>query len=408
MIPAKWKKLPLDHVAHVQTGLAKGKKDIKNPHTLPYLRVANVQDGYLDLSIIKSIEVEESNIERFLLKPGDVLLTEGGDFDKLGRGAIWQGEINPCLHQNHIFVVRTKNDFLMPEFLSQLTGSAYGKSYFLKCSKQSTNLASINSTQLKEFPVLLPPLTEQKKIVETIHAWNCAIEKTERLIAAKGKRFSWLAHTLVNQKRKIHGWNKLKLREICVPVIRKNDIGETNTLTSSAQHGLISQLDYYNKNIAGADLSNYYLLKKGEFAYNRSSAKGYPYGAIKRLDACEQGVFSTLYLCFKISHTRKTDSDFLCHYCESGCMNRALRVICQAGARSHGLLNVTKDDFFNIQLLLPPIDQQKQIASILNTARQEIDLLKKQLDAYRKQKRGLMQKLLTGQWRVKKIKEEKS
>jgi type I restriction enzyme S subunit len=401
MIPDKWKKLPLDHVAHVQTGLAKGKKDIKNSQTLPYLRVANVQDGYFDLSLIKSIEVEESNIDRYLLKQGDVLLTEGGDFDKLGRGAIWQGEINPCLHQNHIFVVRTKDELLMPEFLSLLTGSAYGKAYFLKCSKQSTNLASINSTQLKEFPVLLPPLTEQKKIVEAVNAWHFAIEKSERLIAAKEKQFSWLGLILINEQSKKHGWYKLKLGDICEAVTRKNDLGETNTLTSSAKRGLISQLDYYSKSVSGTDLSRYYLLKKGEFAYNRSSANGYPYGAIKRLDYCDQGVFSTLYLCFKISDKGKIYSDFLCNYFEAGCMNRALREICQAGARSHGLLNVTKGEFFNLKLFIPPIDQQKQISSTLNTARQEIDLLKKQLEAYRQQKSGLMQKLLTGQWRVK-------
>ena len=134
----------------------------------PYLRVANVQDGFLDLTEIKNIEVSVSNVERYLLKQGDVLFTEGGDYDKLGRGTVWEGEIPNCLHQNHIFVVRPHKDILNPYFLSFQAGSKYGKKYFLSCSKQTTNLASINSTQLKQFPVKLPTLPEQIEIISKI------------------------------------------------------------------------------------------------------------------------------------------------------------------------------------------------------------------------------------------------
>lgn len=129
------------------------------------MRVANVQDGFLNLSEIKEIEVSEELIDRYSLKNGDVLFTEGGDYDKLGRGTVWQGQIKNCLHQNHVFVVRPQADVLSPYFLSYQAGSRYGKQYFLKCSKQTTNLASINSTQLKGFPVLMPTIEEQAQIV---------------------------------------------------------------------------------------------------------------------------------------------------------------------------------------------------------------------------------------------------
>lgn len=183
--PSDWRKVKLKQVAKIQTGLAKGKKNTNDPVKLPYLRVANVQDGYLDLSEVKEVEVDNSKVERYLLKPNDVLLTEGGDFDKLGRGTLWRGELPKCLHQNHIFVVRTNLQILHPKFLSLLAGSPYGKKYFLSCAKQTTNLASINSTQLKEFPVLLPPITEQKEIAKVINAWDRAIRLVEDLIAAK-------------------------------------------------------------------------------------------------------------------------------------------------------------------------------------------------------------------------------
>ena len=163
-----WKTKKLSEVSQLQTGLMKGKHYTGKTVMLPYLRVANVQDGFLNLDEIKEIEVSEEQVERYSLVAGDVLFTEGGDYDKLGRGTVWQGEIENCLHQNHIFVVRPHTDVLNPYFLSYQAGSRYGKQYFLKCSKQTTNLASINSTQLKGFPVLMPTIEEQAQIVSQI------------------------------------------------------------------------------------------------------------------------------------------------------------------------------------------------------------------------------------------------
>lgn len=133
---------------------------------MPYLSVANVQDGYLDLSAIKNIDVNQVALARYALKPGDVLFTEGGDADKLGRGCVWQGQIEPCLHQNHVFVARPKPEVLRPQFLSLYARSPRGKAYFLDCAKQTTNLASINSSQLKAMPVPVPPMSEQDEIIE--------------------------------------------------------------------------------------------------------------------------------------------------------------------------------------------------------------------------------------------------
>ncbi len=160
-----WETKKLSEVSTLKTGLMKGKNYSGKTVMLPYLRVANVQDGFLNLSEIKEIEVSEELIDRYSLKNGDVLFTEGGDYDKLGRGTVWQGQIKNCLHQNHVFVVRPQSDVLSPYFLSYQAGSRYGKQYFLKCSKQTTNLASINSTQLKGFPVLMPTIEEQAQIV---------------------------------------------------------------------------------------------------------------------------------------------------------------------------------------------------------------------------------------------------
>lgn len=163
-----WEEKKLHEVAFVQTGVMKGKHYNGETKLLPYLRVANVQDGYLKLDEIKEIAIDVNLIERYSLRKGDVLFTEGGDYDKLGRGTVWNNEIPGCLHQNHVFAVRPNTSILFDCFLAYQSNSRYGKKYFLSCSKQTTNLASINSTQLKIFPVLLPSLPEQHEIVRLI------------------------------------------------------------------------------------------------------------------------------------------------------------------------------------------------------------------------------------------------
>jgi len=164
-----WKIYKLQDVAEIRSGVTKGRKLAGKPVvSVPYLRVANVQDGYLDLNEIKTIEVLLSDVEKYALLEGDVLLTEGGDPDKLGRGAVLHDEIPNCIHQNHIFRVRVNKKYLVPEFLSMLIGSAYGKMYFLKSAKQTTGIATINSTQLKKFPVLAPPTELQHKFAQIV------------------------------------------------------------------------------------------------------------------------------------------------------------------------------------------------------------------------------------------------
>ena len=171
-----WPTVALHTVAQVRTGVAKGKKGLKEPVELPYLRVANVQAGHIDLSEVKTIEVEATQVERYALQAGDLLMTEGGDFDKLGRGDVWLGQIEPCLHQNHVFAVRPDPAQLNPHYLAEYASSEQGRKYFLGCAKRTTNLASINSSQLKAFPIPLPSLETQAEIAAVAASVNAKIE----------------------------------------------------------------------------------------------------------------------------------------------------------------------------------------------------------------------------------------
>lgn len=163
--PKGWDEVVLKDIADIRSGVTKG-KIVKEDDaiTLPYMRVANVQDGYLDLSSIQEITVSKKDANKSTLQIGDILLTEGGDPDKLGRGHVWNGEIENCIHQNHIFSVRViDSNYVRPSFLSSVISSSRGKKYFLKVGKQTTGIATINKTVLSEFLPFIPPLEMQDK-----------------------------------------------------------------------------------------------------------------------------------------------------------------------------------------------------------------------------------------------------
>ncbi|MES2048282.1 MAG: restriction endonuclease subunit S [Pseudomonadota bacterium] len=166
-VPTHWNVRRLKHSAKLQSGIPKG-KDLTGRQTIevPMLRVANVQDGFLNLSEVHLIQIEPEQLERYALKDGDVLMNEGGDNDKLGRGAVWRSEIVPCIHQNHVFAIRPTE--VEPEWLDLVTRAAYAKYHFYCVAKQSTNLASISSTNIKETPLIIPPKDERKKIIAFI------------------------------------------------------------------------------------------------------------------------------------------------------------------------------------------------------------------------------------------------
>ena len=161
----------LSDIAQIIGGITKG-RDLSGTETieLPYLRVANVQNGYLDLSEIKTIKLRVDEKERYLLKPGDVLYTEGGDRDKLGRGTVWRGEIKDCVHQNHIFKARVDQSKAIPEYVAFWSMSTPARNYFYQKGKQSVNLASINKTVLSALTLPLPALEKQREIINHIES----------------------------------------------------------------------------------------------------------------------------------------------------------------------------------------------------------------------------------------------
>lgn len=387
------------HTVKIGSGITpKGGEATYKAQGIPLIRSQNVLVNQLDLSDVAFIDNEQhEKMSGSKVLPGDVLLNITGA--SIGRSCVVPNNVDEANVNQHVCIIRLKKT-IDGRLLSLFLNSWFGQKLIWSFQGGGSREA-LNFQQIGNFEIPLPPLPEQKAIAALLSTWDEAIEKTERLIQAKEKTFKQLLNDLIHQGRSNHTWKGYNLSDLCSPVSRKNGENNTNVLTSSAQNGLVSQLEYYNKSVSAENVTGYYLLKKGEFAYNRSSAKGYPYGATKRLDRYEKGVLSTLYLCFALKPNAPCESDFLLHLFESGAANRELRAVCQEGARSHGLLNITKSDFFGIKLFLPAQEQQKKIQSALNTAQEEIDLLKQLAEQYKTQKRGLMQKMFTGEWRVK-------
>jgi len=389
--PAGWANMPLHHLADVRTGLSKNAKREGPTVRLPYLRVANVQDGIVDLSDVQEIEVPASQVARFTLQKGDLLLIEGnGNPENLGRGCLWDGQISDIVHQNHVFAVRPRpNSQLLPKFLELQVQSDYGRNYFLSCAKGSTGLSSLNSTQLKEFPLLVPPYEEQCQITEVVGAWASAIQKTEQLIEAKERYYTHELSRLISRGQHPRGQVGSFAHEISE---RNRDGNEARVLSVTNSRGFVLPEDQFERRIASADLSNYRVVRRGQYAYNPSRIN---VGSIARLDAWDDGVLSPMYVVFGLDET-KVDSDYFLHWLDSHEARERIKKSAQGSVRE----TVSFSEFASLAIPLPGIAQQAAIARYLNALREEIALLNRLVEALKRQKRGLMQKLLTGKWRV--------
>ncbi|OEJ15916.1 hypothetical protein BFL38_10690 [Brachyspira hampsonii] len=199
------------------------------------------------------------------------------------------------------------------------------------------------------------------------------------------------------------GWTLKRLGDITERITRKNTINNDNVLTISAEYGFIKQDKFFSKIVASKDLSKYILLYKGDFCYNKSYCRGYPYGVFRKLKNYDVGVATSLYIYFKIT---EGNSNFFEYLFDVGILNRQLSIISQEGVRNHGLLNVPIEDFFNMIIPFPPLDEQKRIAEVLSLCDDVIENLTKLIEKKELYKKGVMQRVLSGEVRFKGFKDE--
>lgn len=255
---------------------------------------------------------------------------------------------------------------------------------------------------LKSVKVMVPSIEEQKQI-------STFFESLDTTITLHQRELDLLEQTKQTYLKKVFpktgedkpeirfagftdAWEQRKLGEVATRVTRKNKkLESTLPLTISAQFGLVDQNTFFNKQIASKDVSGYYLLKKGEFAYNKSYSNGYPWGAVKRLDKYDMGVLSTLYICFR---PVDINSDFLASYYDTDRWYKEVSKHAAEGARNHGLLNIAASDFFETELMIPKNNnEQEKIADFFKSLDTTITLHQRELDSLKEMKKTLLQKM---------------
>ena len=271
-----------------------------------------------------------------------------------------------------------------------------------KSKDESTGLPSLSKEAINETIALVPSFNEQSRIGEYFNDLDFLItlhqRKYDKLCAVKKSMLDKMFPKPGETKPEIRfdgftdPWEQRKLGEIARRVTRKNDGNESDLpLTISAQYGLVDQRTFFNNQVASKDMSGYYLLKKGEFAYNKSTSTDSPWGAIKRLINYNKGCVSTLYICFDLIDA---DPDFLVTYYETNRWYKSMQLIAAEGARNHGLLNIAPDDFFDTVLSIPGQQQeQKLIGNYFSNLDKLITLHQRKLNLLRNTKKSLLDKM---------------
>lgn len=257
----------------------------------------------------------------------------------------------------------------------------------------------VSADFLRAYRIWLPSLATQHRIADIDQRLEGALRSIDALIAAKREQKRGLMQQLLTGKVRFPGftepWKTVRIGDIAARVTRRNRGASSRVLTASGQHGLIDQREFFSRRVASAKIDEYYLMRRGEFAYNRSAMQGYDFGAIKRLDRYDEAAISTLYICFAITDEH-VQSDFLAQVFESRALDQQLRTVVRIGIRDHGLLNLDIGDFFEMSIRLPSNPEQRRIAECLYAADREIQLLEEHRRCITNERRGLMERLLSG------------
>ena len=400
----EWEKCKLGELA-VKVGSGSTPKGGNAVYTTSghcFVRSQNVGMGHLILNDIAYIDESTHQKQKSTeLRTNDVLLNITGA--SIGRTALATEEINGGNVNQHVCIIRT-NGNVEPSYICDYIQTSKIQKY-IQSLQTGGSREGLNFEQIRSFPINIPTVEEQVKIAKLLSLINERIATQSKLIEDLKKQKSAIVEKVFcspNQEYpmcRIEGFEQAlstyKMSDFSSRIATKNKDSKCSlVLTIAAQYGLVNQESFFNKSVASENLTGYYLLHKGEFAYNRSYSAGYDWGTVKRLDNYDEGVLSTLYICFKINETI-VDSDYLAYYFESTKWHRGLSDIAGEGARNHGLLNVSMADYFNTKHRFPVIEEQKTIAKILNAITEKERKATMLGECYQKQKQYLLCQMFT-------------
>jgi type I restriction enzyme S subunit len=332
--------------------------------------------------------------DSWLVHTGDILFAWAGVRGVSFGPTIWSGSTG-VLNQ-HIFRVvprETVDAYWLFVALKLVTAKIEARAHGFKSS-----LLHVKRGEIVDQIIDVPPLAEQRVITQMLRSWDDAIEKSERLLSLNRLLLRAMEDRLVGAEVSLkNNWPTRMLSQIANRVRRRGDGAEHPVMTISGKSGFLRQDEKYSRFMAGDSLENYTLLRRGEFAYNKGNSKSYPQGCIYKLEQ-NSALVPHVYISFSLRE--ELDENFYAHLFRTGFLNRQLAKIVNSGVRNNGLLNVGIEEFFSCKVPVPPLDEQRRIARLFDSAGAEIGAREIKVKLLNQQKRGLMQKLLTGEWRV--------
>ena len=363
-----------------------------------YIRITDIDEASSTYNNSSIVSPDGILSENYVVNEGDILLARTGA--STGKSYLYRKSDGKLYYAG--FLIRANVAEHNPYFVfSQLHTHRYWR--WVSIMSARSGQPGINSLEYASFPIFTTTLKEENKISSLLSLIDERIATQNKIIEDLKKLKSAICEKLFSSPKdkqpqiRLYGffgdWHFVRLSDICHRICRKNT-GEQckQVLTIAAQYGLVSQEEFFNKNVASENLSGYYLLQKGDFAYNKSYSGDYVWGTVKRLDNYEQGVLSPLYICFRPDPAR-VDSDFLIYYFESKKWHKTVVNIAGEGARNHGLLNISVVDYFNTIHCIPSMDEQKQIAQIIGTLLSKIAREQRMLNCYAAQRQYLLRQM---------------
>jgi len=400
-LPVGWKKIKLKKLVT---------QDIKNgyspncpeePNGTWILGLGNLTENGFDSSHAKPAPKDDKRVKDFLLTSGDFLISRSNTLDKVGRTMLFRGEIENCSYPDLLMRFRVDENQVLNEYLESYLRSSIVRKYIQSCaSGTSGSMVKINKSVVESIIVILPPFSEQKAIADLLSTWDEAIEKTERLIQALEKRLDAYGREVFdsNCSGKVSGWLSVRLKDVLWEHGDKST-GNEEVYSVSVHKGLVNQIEHLGRSFSAANTDNYNCVHYGDIVYTKSPTGDFPLGIVKQSYHTKNVIVSPLYGVFS-PKSFYLGAVINFYFSSPKRTRNYLFPIVQKGAKN--TIAITNKTFLSSKLHLP-IDEaaQKMIAEYVSAARDEIDMLKQLREKYKSQKRGLMQKMLTGAWRMK-------
>lgn len=407
MIPAGWREATAEELcSRISVGIVIKPTQyyVDEEQGVRAFRSANIGEGFVrDRDWIHISEDGHGKNKKSALKANDILIVRTG---YPGTACLLPPEYegSNCID---IIFARPDPEQVVPAYLCTFTNSEYGKKQVLD---GSGGLAQqhFNVGAYKKLKLPLPPLFEQKRIAETLHTWDRAIETVEALIANARAQKQALMQQLLPQgttppKKRLPGfsgeWDRKSISEIANRITERNDGTELPVLTISSTSGFVRQDAKYSRFMAGKSVETYIMLNEGEFAYNKGNSKTYEFGCIFDLEGCARALVPHVYVCFKLK--KEYSHRFYKALFEADYLAPQLGRLVNTGVRNNGLLNIKPSEFLGTMVPVPPLDEQDAIAAVMEAASRTVIEHEAQLTALRQEKAALMQQLLTGKRRVR-------